>query len=563
MTVTAKRPAGRLPFDVRAWRPEPSDAAFAGLLVLGAVLILAFTRGLSLFADDWEIVVHRPGLSPGALLTPHGPHLSLIPILIYKLLLHGFGGRSYLPFRLLSVFDLLLLATVLGLFARARWGRWWGLVPVALLVTMGPGGESLLWSFQCGYAIAVAAGFVALLNINRGGRRSDLLACGALIVSLASASQGIGLTAGAAVMLALRPGWNRRAWIVLVPAALYALWYLRYGHQYSESQLSLWTTSLSYEVQSLSATLGPVFGLGTVSAAGVDTTYGAPLALAALGAVAFFLVRGWRPPPLFWGAAVTLAVLWFAASLSNFAWHTRPPNTSRYVSSNVFLVLACVLVAVPKPKLALRGGVAVAVTVILAIICATNASDYSVERGFMNNTGNASRAELGGLLVMRGAVSPAFVPATPGDRSVLVWVTAQNFFSAYDSFGLPGYSVSQLNHLDEGTRRYVDQELARGELSLSKLTTAASPAAPSTNCRPVGSSPAIITAHPGRIELFGSRSAPMTVSARRFGSTNSVSVGTIPAGVTDVLPIPHDHAPGTPWRIQVSGAGGRVCTTRQ
>jgi hypothetical protein len=160
----------------------------------------------------------------------------------------------------------------------------WGLAPVLLLVTLGPGGTSILWSFQSGYAIAVAAGLVGLILLEHGSSRSDALACVALLASLASASQGIGFFAGAAVMLVLRGDGLRRGWVVALPALLYVLWYLKYGHQASETHLSLWTTSLPYTVQGLSATIAPLLGLCVVSPVTglLDPSFGQPLALAAI-----------------------------------------------------------------------------------------------------------------------------------------------------------------------------------------------------------------------------------------------------------------------------------------
>ena len=86
----------------RGW--HRADAAFVGLLALGALVVIAETRGLTFFGDEWDFVVTRRGLSPHVLLNPHGPHLSLVPILVFKALLKLFGGGSYVPFRLLAAF---------------------------------------------------------------------------------------------------------------------------------------------------------------------------------------------------------------------------------------------------------------------------------------------------------------------------------------------------------------------------------------------------------------------------------------------------------------------------
>ena len=544
----------------------------AGVLILGVALVLRETRGLSFFGDEWDFLVDRRGMSPDVLLTPHGPHLSLIPILIYKLLLQLFGASSYLPFRLLAAFDLVLLALALAVVTRAHWGRWWGVAAVLLLVTLGPGGESLLWPFQVGYAISVAAGVLALVVVTRDDRRADLIACAALIVSLASASQGVGFVVGVAVVIVLRGNWRGRAWIPVVPAILYGLWYLKYGHQYSETHLSLWPMSLSYVAQSLSATFAPLLGLSSVSPQTglLDTTFGVPVALAAIAAASYACWRGWRPPALFWGATATLVVLWIAASLSNTAAFYRPPNDPRYLSTNAVLVLVCLCVAVPRPRLA-RVGV-IAACLVLAVVAATNASQYSAARTSMETSDIASRAELGALLILGGVVSPAFTPALPGDPAVLVNVqNAASFFSFVDAFGAITASPATILRQSEVTRETVDRELARGELSLSPAppspsTAAITPtilsgtAAAKDSCLVLGTAPLVIRAQPHRLQLTAGRQGPLSITMRRFATAYAVNLGQVPAGTTAIASAPLDRAPQIPWQMMLTGPGSRVCT---
>src|SRR5437764_12377723 len=100
------------PFPLRIGAPE---VVFVALLLLGAGIVLSETRGMNFFYDDWEFILHRRGLSADVLLRPHAQHLSLIPILVYKLLLAVFGASSYLPFRFLSALALGLMALGLAL----------------------------------------------------------------------------------------------------------------------------------------------------------------------------------------------------------------------------------------------------------------------------------------------------------------------------------------------------------------------------------------------------------------------------------------------------------------
>jgi len=113
---------------------------------------------------------------------------------------------------------------------------------------------------------------------------------------------------GAAVVLAVRGDWRSPFWVVAVPALLYAAWYLKYGHQASETQLSLWKTTLVYSFQALSATVAPLVGLSSVapSTGLLDTTFGVPLAVAVVVTLAAACLRGWRPPVMFWRSAAAL-----------------------------------------------------------------------------------------------------------------------------------------------------------------------------------------------------------------------------------------------------------------
>jgi hypothetical protein len=537
---------------LRAHAPE---IAFAALLVLGAALVLVETRGLSFFLDDWDFVLRRRGLSPGVLLQPHGPHLSLLPILVYKAILQVFGA-SYLPFRLLAAFDLVLIAGVLGWVCRSLWGRWWGLAPVLLLVTLGPGAPTLLWSFQVGFAFALAAGVVALVAAGRGDGTADIVCCVALVVSLASGSAGAGFAVGAAVIVAIRDDRWRRSWVVLVPLALYGLWYLKYGHQHSETHLSLWKQALPYSMQALATTSAAVAGLSSTPALGgpVDAPFGVPIAIAIVATVAAGIWRGWRPSPLFWGAAAALITMFVAACLSNGPPDPRPANASRYVSTDAMVLFICACAALPRPR-PRRAGVILA-CVALAVVSLTNASQYGLQHHLWAQSDAISRAELGGLLVLRGTVRPAFDPHTPTDPAALVLVQAQPFYDAVDAFGLHVDSPSSLRRQPEYIRELVDGLLQRGGLSL--VPAAAQPGGVPGRCVVVGPAPFVFRARPGTYRLTAGRSA-MTVSGGRFGDAYSAHVGSVAPSTSADLTVKRDRASGIPWRIEATGAGGQVC----
>lgn len=570
MSAVASPTAGRPQHRLRRPALGAPEAAFAVLLLVGFLVVLYSTRGLSFFGDEWDFLLDRRGLSADVLLRPHGPHLVVGPVLIYKVLLQVFGAGSYLPFRVLAALDLVLVALALGIVCRRWWGPWWGLVPVLLLIALGPGAVTLLWPFQVGYSIAVAAGLLALLALDIKGRHGDLLGCVALLVSLASGSQGVGFIAGAAVMLVIRGDWRRRAWVVVIPVVLYGLWYLDYGRQASETHLSLWPTSLSYAMQSLSATLAGATGLSSVQPTGVlDLTFGVPMAVVVLAGLGVTLWRGHRLRSLFWGAAATLVVIWLAASMSNFGVYSRPPSDPRYLSSNVALLLVCVCAAVPRPRALTRGGI-MAVGVVLAIVVATNGDQYGRTHYDLQTADVAARAELGALLILRNVVPPQYSPAQAGDPAQLASVSAGPFFAAASAFGVDADSVSQLLRQSQTDRERADNVLERGGVTVAPtsrprtaatipLTVLGGTARTIDGCRVLGPQPLVVQAPPGRYALTAGRRSAMRVTMGRFAAGFDTQIGSVAAGQSELISVLADRAPQVEWRMMLSGTGARVC----
>ena len=533
-----------------------ADAAFVALLCLGAALVVLNTRGFTIFyADEWDFVLDRPGLSPHTLLSPHGPHLSLVPLLVFKVLITVFGGHSYLPFRLLAAFDMVIVALALGIGCRRLWGRWWGLAPVALIVCLGPGGATTLWAFQDGYAIAVAAGIGALLCLDSGSRRSDRWACLWLTLSLASASQGIGFIGGAAVMLFWRrDGW-RRAWVVLVPAILYGLWYLGYGRQDSQTHLSLWTKVPGYVTSALASTVDGAIGLGP--AASRYPSVGGLFIVAALAAavvLVFAVSRGHRPDGLFWGTAITLLVIWTAAAVSNTAAFYRPPDAARYLWSDTAILCLALAALLPRPRLS-RRATALACLVLLVVIAA-DLPAYGSQRRAMVSADQTERAELSALELARGVAHPDYSPAGLADvhRPALL-------YRAAPADDLPLETAAQLARLPSPLRNQADAVLRGAELTVSRSATSASAAvAPASGCQALGATPVRRAVSAATLVLRAPAHGRLTLAARRFG-LSAPTVTSVSDGATVTVRFPADRAPSHPWTVIARGNGGRVCRT--
>src|SRR4051794_39533379 len=117
----------------RATPPEPrtSRSRLRGLApwVLVSLLLLAVSvelmylgRHLFFNWDEWEYVLYRQGHAPHVFLAPHNEHVSVVPIVIFKVLLKAFGLTHYWGARLVNVLVIELTALLTYVYARPRVG---------------------------------------------------------------------------------------------------------------------------------------------------------------------------------------------------------------------------------------------------------------------------------------------------------------------------------------------------------------------------------------------------------------------------------------------------------
>jgi hypothetical protein len=84
-------------------------------------------------------------------------------------------------------------------------------------------------------------------------------------------------------------------------------------------------------------------------------------------------------------------------------------------------------------------------------------------------------------------------------------------------------------------------------------------ATPHGACTTIGAGTPVVRLTPGRY-LITARTAQVNVGVARFGSNFVVGLGAVPPRTRALLRIPADRAAGVPWRLQVGGAGGQVCS---
>jgi hypothetical protein len=128
-------------------------------------------------------------------------------------------------------------------------------------------------------------------------------------------------------------------------------------------------------------------------------------------------------------------------------------------------------------------------------------------------------------------------------------------------------SPSELLRQDEATRELADGVLLRGAATLAPLPPRGGEPAPAgisgkagleVRCLVAGATPRIVRAVPGAYQLTA-RKFPVAVSGARFADAYSAHVGSIPPSTSAVITVKRDAAPGTTWRIQRPGTGGRIC----
>ena len=196
-----------------------------GVLMAGsAILILSQTSGFTFIADEWDLVLLRPGWSPDTLLDPFHEHIIIAPALIFKVLQAMFGIGSPRPMQIASTATFVATGLLLFVWLRLRVGDWGALIGAAIVLFLGAAFEDLLWAFQIGYFGSLACGIGALIALDREDRKGDIAAAILLVASISFSSLGIPFALGAVTEWLMNPRERGRRWFVpAAPIVFYAL----------------------------------------------------------------------------------------------------------------------------------------------------------------------------------------------------------------------------------------------------------------------------------------------------------------------------------------------------
>jgi hypothetical protein len=431
-------------------------------LVLSAVLLLSLSSGLTFFQDTWAFLMHRRGFTATAFLEPHNEHIVLIPVALEKLLITVFGMTSALPEYILL--NVLLAATgvLLFVYVRRRVGSWPALFAGALVLFLGPAWQVLLWPFEIALVGSTMTGIAVLLVLEREDRRGDVWACLLVLASIAFSSLGLAFAVGAAVDVFQhrRARGLRRLYVPGIPLALYAVWYLAYGHE-AKSSFSLHNVLHSpvFVVEGLSASVGALSGLSTLSGNAQGKPYLGFLALVVMaGLLVYGLLRRPAVSSRLWPVAASAATFWFFAAVNRSPGREAPASRYMHIGGILILLIAADLLKGVRfgTRALVAGGLVVIAAVAINIGELQDGSDYLGEQTVL------TRADIGAMEIASRTIPSSFsLTPTLAGTPTLIDVNAEEYFPAEREYGSPAYSPRELADAPEPGRRQADVILSQ------------------------------------------------------------------------------------------------------
>ncbi|HEX3909338.1 MAG TPA: hypothetical protein VHW67_01385 [Solirubrobacteraceae bacterium] len=533
----------------------------AALMLVDAALLLYMGRGLSFFYDDWDYVIHDYGGGLHSLLLAHNGHLSLFPVAIYKLLFHLVGLNHYAIFRIVLLLLHLTCAGLVFVLASRRLPRIEALLATALILFLGAAWEDLLWAFQISYMLSIAGGLAAWALLDRRDRLGDLGAMAAVAVSLGSSGLGIPVLIGVVVELVWQREW-RRWFVVVIPAVLYALWYLHYGED--EITRNGLINSPGFAEDIAAAAFGGLAGRGL--------DWGRPLALLGVVGLLVQLVRRSPVSGRLAGLLATGVSLWALTAAARSTIST--PETGRYIylGAVVIVLIGAELMRRTVPEShgtnVRAQGLAVLVVALFVVTGLTLLHDGATG---LRGTSKTVTAELGALELVGARAPYAYQP----DPQRAPQVIAGPYLHTVRAIGSsPADSPTQIVESDPVSRSAADGVLiavnAPAPVPLGQIRPSALAPAPAVVALAAGSQSrqagcvlltplpgaaftAALTLPSGGVAIYDRGATPGAVALRRFGEGFQPISAAVTAHHAAALTFPKD-ASAQPWQAQLSSA---------
>jgi hypothetical protein len=207
--------------------------AFAVVVPFTLLAYVAQTRTQWFHQDEWAFFAVRDGGDFDSVMKAHNEHLSVIPVLLYRVMWNVVGFTSYRPYQVLSLAAHALVVVLLwNIVRRQGASAWVATVSASVLLFYGPGSQNATWAFQVGFSSGVAGGLACLLvaDVDQPSWRRILAAIACGTFGIFSAGTGVIVSAIALVAIAIRRG-PRVPMLIAVPLYLPYLWWWRtYQH---------------------------------------------------------------------------------------------------------------------------------------------------------------------------------------------------------------------------------------------------------------------------------------------------------------------------------------------
>jgi hypothetical protein len=495
-------------------------------------------------------------LSAAVFLDPHNNHIVILPVSIYKALLEVFGMSSALPFQIASTGVFLLSNVALFIYLRRRVGGELALLGTTLVLFLGAAWIDLLWSFQVSLSGSIAAGLAALLVLERDQQRSDAIACALLVVAVAFSELGVSFALAALVSIALGPRPRRnRLYVALVPLALYAIWFLGWGHKGSDTfSAHNVLVSPKYVFEAISQSIASLLGLATpLTGSGlqpVGLIWGELLLVIGIGVAVWRLRQLGQISRGLWTALALGGSFWFLAAVTAYLTYRLPTNGRYQFPGAVFvLLITAELVRGVRPS---RQTLLVGALVTTA---AAVSGLFFLHKGYriQKSTTDTEQASLAALEIAR----PDLAADTSVNLNFLTQIDARAYFSAVDAFGSPALTESQLASSSEASRATADAMLGSLlGLRLTPVSGAERLEVPRQHCQATGSNYRArqwAPLDPG-LNLVTAIRAPTGLRLARFADASWVDLGSLGWHRSGAIDIPHDRSTRR-WRLEVLGPG--------
>jgi hypothetical protein len=486
---------------------QASERTFAlfvlvGAMVLSAVALLLIGRDTTIRGDNLEYATRlaTQGLGHSLLHTPPNKYLIAVPLVVYRVMFSVFGLDNYFPYRVVVVVLVLVCAALFFTLARRRVGYVLALIPTVMLLFFGSGWEVVLTAIRLPALIAIASGLGALLALERRELVWDVVATVLLCIAVASHPTGVAFTAAAAVMVLLSPMPRRwqSAWVFLIPAAIFAIWYFVWRTTTPALIPNTASDVFLFVRQSWVMLTATVTGLSGVLPIPVYRQPIAEIAGALLFAVLVVVtaVRWRRLPPIYWATLLGLLVLLVSTRLSAGGFLRRPDEVRYlYPETILFLLIFAGLAASAKLPRWLQG----AVGLVLALGVASNVPMLINGGDLSRSRSEVSTGQLTAYRIAGNQVNPNYAPS-PLDT------TAGLDLAAMARFGSAALTSPELLQASPLTRASADRALV-GSLGIRPQRTSRQPVRTGAAPHVVASTAGSATPHGGCVELSPSRGA--------------------------------------------------------